>query len=82
MDSGDRSRYGLAHVVAREAHDNAELSADEAVQLERVSSDLIEKQTAVSLAREYKQVAEKKASRSAKAAEEVIEPVTAAIGIE
>jgi len=82
MDTGDRSRYGLAQAVAREAHDNAELNADEAVHLERVSSDLVEKQTAVSLAREYKQVAEKKASRSARATEEVTEAVTAAIDIE
>lgn len=82
MDSGDRSRYGLASAMAREAHDNNALGADEAVQLERASSDLIENKTAVSLAREYKKVAEKKATRAARVAEQVAEPVTAMIDIE
>ena len=81
MDSGDRSRYGLASAVAREAHDNSNLEADEAVKLEQASSDLIEKQTAVSLAREHKKLAEKKASKAARAAEEVADSVTAAIDI-
>jgi len=82
MDTGDRSRYGLASAVAREAHDNADLSADEAVMLERVSSDLIENQTAVSLAREHKRTAEREATRAARAAEEITIPVTAAIDLE
>jgi hypothetical protein len=82
MTSGDKSRYGLACAVAREAHDNDKLDADEAVHLERASSDLIKKQTSLSLAREHKKVAEKKASKAAKAAEEVTDTVTAAIDIE
>jgi len=82
MATGDKSRYGLAQAVAREAHDNDKLSADEAVKLEQASSNIIEKQTAVSLAREHKRLAEKRASRAARAAEEVTDPVTAAIDIE
>jgi len=82
MTSGDKSRYGLACAVAREAHDNAKLDADEAVHLERASSDLIKKQTSLSLAREHKKLAEKKASKAARAAEEVTDTVTAAIDIE
>lgn len=82
MQTGDRSRYGLAQAVAREAHDNNDLGADEAVKLEQASSDLIEKQTAVSLAREHKKLAEKKASSAASAAEEVAELAAAAIDIE
>lgn len=60
MQSGDRSRYGLACAVAKEAH-NDDLDADNAVQLERVSADLIESQTALSLARAYKSKASKEA---------------------
>jgi hypothetical protein len=82
MESGDRSRYGLAQAVAREAHDNGSLPADEAVHLEQVSSDLIERQTALSLAREHQKVAEKRATRAARAAEKTAEAVTAAIDLE
>ena len=82
MVTGDRSRYGLASAIAREAHDDADMNADEAVMLERVSSDLIENQTVVSLARNYKRAAEQKATRAARAAEEVTIPVTAAIDLE
>lgn len=81
METGDRSRYGLAQAVAREAHDNKELHADEAVHLEHVSSDLIEKQTALSLVREHKKKAEKHASRAASVAEQVAMPATAEIDI-
>jgi hypothetical protein len=69
MESGDRSRYGLAQAVAREAHDNDKLGADEALHLERVSSDLIEKQTSLNLAKAYKSKAELKALKAAAAAE-------------
>lgn len=68
MESGDRSRYGLAKAISREAHDDAKISADEALHLERASSDLIEKQTSLKLARAYKSKAELKALKAGAAA--------------
>ena len=69
MESGDRSRYGLAQAVVREAHDNDKLGADEAVHLERVGSELIAKQTSLKLAKAYKSKAELKAVKAARKAE-------------
>lgn len=69
MSSGDRSRYGLAQAAAREAHDNNELGADEATHMERVSHELIEKQTSLKLAKAYQSKAELKALKAASAAE-------------
>lgn len=82
MDSGDRSRYGLARAVTKEAHDNSSLQADEAVHLEQVSSDLIEKQTSLSLVREHQKLAEKKASKAASAADKVASLATATIDLD
>jgi hypothetical protein len=73
LESGDKSRYGLAKAVAREAHDNDRLGADEALHMERVSSDLITKQTALKLAKAYKSKAELKALKSAATAEESVD---------
>lgn len=81
MDTGDKSRYGLAQAVAREAHANQTLCADDAVQLEQISSNLIEKQTALSLSREYKKVAEKKANKAARSAQRATALATASIDL-
>jgi len=56
--SADRSRYGLACAVTKEAHDNPNIGADEAAKLEQVAGALIEEQTAVKLAKQYKKKAE------------------------
>lgn len=68
VESGDKSRYGLACAVAREAHDNDNLSADEAVVLEQVSTNLVEEQTALKLSRAFESKAKKKSNRAAEEA--------------
>ena len=73
MESGDKSRYGLAQAVAREAHDNNKLGADEALHMERASSDLIARQTSLKLAKAYKSKAELKALKAAAAAEDQVD---------
>jgi hypothetical protein len=72
LESGDKSRYGLAKAVAREAHDNDKIGADEAFQMERISSDLITKQTSLKLAKAYKSKAELKALKAAATAEDQV----------
>ena len=73
MTSGDRSRYGLAQAVAREAHDNERLAADEATYLEHVGSDLITKQTSLKLAKAFESKAAQKANKVATATLERVE---------
>jgi hypothetical protein len=63
--SGDKSRYGLAQAVAREAGENSKLRADEAATLEQASAKLIEDFTAVKLARAWKTKAESDANKAA-----------------
>lgn len=69
MRSGDRSRYGLAVAVAREAHDNQKLGADEAARLEQTAADIVERQTALKLARAYRDKETKKAMKDAETAD-------------
>lgn len=68
IESGDKSRYGLACAVAREAHDNEHLGADEAVALEQVSTDILVNQTSLKLARSFESKATKDANKAAEAA--------------
>ena len=67
--SGDRSRYGLAMAVAREAHDNQNLGAAEAIKLEQSAAHIIEKQTSLKLARAYRDKETRKAMKVAIQAE-------------
>lgn len=83
MTSGDKSRYGLAQAVAREAHDNDRIDADEAAHLERVGSDLIIHQTSLKLAKAFASKAVQKANETAAATLERLEvQATSAIGID
>lgn len=71
MQSGDRSRYGLAKAVTQTAQE--EPDAASAVELEQIGANLIESQTALSLARAFKAKATKLA---VDAAVERLQPVS------
>jgi len=79
LRSGDNSRLGLARAVCHEAQSNDRLNADEAALLEQLGGELVEKQTALSLARAYEAKSKRRATKAAGAAVAVERELAAAM---
>jgi hypothetical protein len=72
MKTGDRSRYGLANAVGAVAKTDTSIHPDEAASLEHVSADLINKQTAVKLAKAAERAAAEKVNKRIEDQQEAI----------
>lgn len=80
IKTGDRSRYGLANAVASIASHDTAIDPDEAANLQNISSELIEKYTAIRLAKVATDREKNKAFKQVEARRAAVESELVAAG--